>query len=320
MSEKPVFSIIVPVYKVEEYLEQCVRSLTGQTFSDIEIILVDDGSPDRCGEMCDAYASRDQRIQVIHKENGGQADARNVGIEAATGEYIVFVDSDDYLSEDALEKLLPYAKRNCDIIVMDGICEDGEKRVEHYVGDHDRIFTGPEYLKAAFHSGSMPMANWLYIYRRGFLQEEELRYLCGVVHEDDHFVSRAFLRARRVVDSGVKEYHYIIREDSTTTHKDLRKNGRDIYTVCLDLTRVFHAIEDRELKDLMMDSLVVKYLHIFQAGRLYQYGDEFIHKAFVKSYARKKKTKAKAALFSLSPRLYWQINHWQKKVSAKKNL
>ena len=101
-----VVSIIVPVYKVEQYLDKCVESLTAQTYRDLEIILVDDGSPDRCPELCDRWARRDPRVRVIHQKNEGVAMARNAGLDAASGEYIMFVDSDDYLPSDAVEVLL----------------------------------------------------------------------------------------------------------------------------------------------------------------------------------------------------------------------
>ena len=101
----PEISIIVPVYKVEKYLDKCVQSIRAQTFGNLEIILIDDGSPDRCGEMCDTYAQEDARIKVIHKANGGQSDARNVGIDAAQGRYLGFVDSDDFIEQDMYETL-----------------------------------------------------------------------------------------------------------------------------------------------------------------------------------------------------------------------
>ena len=140
---------------------------------------------------------------------------------------------------------------------------------------------------------------------------------CGIVHEDDHLASRAFLLAGSVIDSGLCEYTYILREDSTTTRKDLRKNGRDLYTVCLDLREVFETIENRELKNWMVDALVVKYLHIFQAGKLYQYGAEFIHKKFIRHNAKRLSTRLKAALFCLSPKIYWHINHISKRLLGK---
>ena len=107
----PEISIIVPVYKVEKYLDTCVRSILAQTFTDFELILVDDGSPDQCGALCDAYAVEDSRIVVIHKENGGLSSARNAGIEAARGTYIGFVDSDDYIAPDMYSFLYENMKK-----------------------------------------------------------------------------------------------------------------------------------------------------------------------------------------------------------------
>lgn len=116
----PFFSVIIPVYKVEDYLEKCVESVLNQEFKDIEIILVDDGSPDNCPKMCDDYAEKDSRIKVIHKENGGLSDARNFGIKAATGKYIFFLDSDDYWDNNkALCNINEYLIKNeVDILIF----------------------------------------------------------------------------------------------------------------------------------------------------------------------------------------------------------
>lgn len=106
VERQPMLSIIVPVYKVEKYLSECVESIINQTYSDFELLLVDDGSPDRCPEICEDYAEKDSRIRVIHKENGGVSSARNVGIQNASGVYVMFVDSDDYLAPQMLEEML----------------------------------------------------------------------------------------------------------------------------------------------------------------------------------------------------------------------
>ena len=117
MGERPLISVIVPVYKVEEFLPKCVASIRGQTYENLEIILVDDGSPDGCGAMCDGYAREDARIKVIHKKNGGLSDARNAGIDIARGEYIGFVDSDDWSEPEMYETLLTTAlKENVKLV------------------------------------------------------------------------------------------------------------------------------------------------------------------------------------------------------------
>lgn len=115
----PLFSIIVPVYKAEKYISECVDSVLAQTFENFELILADDGSPDRCPEICDEYAKKDSRIKVIHKENGGASSARNSGIDAACGEYIIFLDSDDYWEGNyTLQRLAEKSKDGYDIIMF----------------------------------------------------------------------------------------------------------------------------------------------------------------------------------------------------------
>ena len=125
-------SIIVPVYNVEPYIETCIQSLIRQTMGNIEVILVDDGSTDRSGELCDQYAEADERIRVIHKQNGGLSSARNAGISAAKGEYLLFVDSDDYVSASLVEKTVSCAEQNqADVVVFDyqeiELCSGGKQ-------------------------------------------------------------------------------------------------------------------------------------------------------------------------------------------------
>ena len=114
---QPKVSIIVPIYNVEKYIHKCIDSILSQTFTDFELILVDDGSPDKCGEICEQYALKDNRIKVVHKENGGLSDARNAGIDVASGKYIYFIDSDDWISPNSIISLLNFAEDNqCEIV------------------------------------------------------------------------------------------------------------------------------------------------------------------------------------------------------------
>lgn len=121
MREHSLISVIVPIYKVQDYLDECIESIINQTYSNIEVILVDDGSPDRCPQMCDEWAKRDSRIRVVHKKNGGLSSARNAGIDVAKGEYISFVDSDDFICKDALQNLYDRIKNDKSIGITSGL-------------------------------------------------------------------------------------------------------------------------------------------------------------------------------------------------------
>lgn len=309
---EPQFSFVIPIYKVEQYLDRCMQSVLEQTYSNIEVILVDDGSPDRCPQMCDAYAAQDNRIKVIHKKNGGLSDARNAGIRAATGKYIILLDSDDYVEKDTCEKLMAFVQYGCDMIVADGRCEGGQFQLTHPV--ETDICSGKAFLKAAMQNYEISMTAWLYIYRREFLLENELEFKVGILHEDEQFTPRAFLAAASVVNSHICFYRYVIRENSITTVKDLRKNGKDIYAICQELLELYQQLQDQQLKELLIDSLVTKYLSVMQMGRLYRYGKTYIHKSFVWRNSRRMKNKMKALLFCVSPRIYWHINDISKKI------
>lgn len=150
----PLVSVIVPVYGVERYLDACVEGLVGQTYRNLEILLVDDGSPDRCPAMCDAWTARDERIRVIHKANGGLSDARNVGLAKATGDYIYFVDSDDMVERNLIERAMATMHDyDADLVMFqfDTISEDGKPLTSSYKHNHydDVIIMTPvEAIKA----------------------------------------------------------------------------------------------------------------------------------------------------------------------------
>lgn len=308
-----LFSIIIPIYKVQDYLEKCVDSVCGQTYNDIEIILVDDGSPDNCPAICDEYAKKDSRIKVIHKENGGLSDARNSGLEIATGEYIFFVDSDDYIEADTCEKFACFAEKGYDILIGDAIVEGGKCDLSHI--EIDEAISGVAYYKLALLKQKTPIVAWINAYRREYLIENDLRFKYGILHEDVEFTPRAFLAARSVFYTTHFFYHYMIRDNSIMRQKDQRKNAMDLYNTCCEHEIRFRKIEDIELQKLLLDSLVKFYLSMFQGAKLYQYGKEYIHKDFCLRNAYTVKTKLKSALFNLSPRLYWHINAMLKKGS-----
>ena len=229
----PQISVIVPVYKVERYLSACLDSILAQTFTDFELILVDDGSPDRCGAICDEYASRDARIRVIHQENGGLSAARNAGMDISRGEYISFVDSDDYVSPVYLEILHR-------VILMTGasvsVCRyrafsDGQVPIERKNESEKEpvIFTGHEATIKLYNGNSIiPVNAWGKLYQRSLVQD--MRFPVGRLHEDQAFVPIVFYRSKLVAAVEDKLYYYRDREDSITGKFSLKRYD-DIWAI-----------------------------------------------------------------------------------------
>ena len=210
----PLISVIVPVYKVEPYLERCVRSILCQTYRNLEIILVDDGSPDRCGELCDAFAKEDARIRVLHKQNGGLSDARNAGLDAMRGELVGFVDSDDWIYPEFYETLY----RN--LIAFDAdLAEGGIVKVyEDGKQDAQNAFSKPtcyerrEGLEVYLVDDQIPSYACTKLFRANLF--ENLRFPVGVAYEDLAFFFRVFDRVRRSVCIPENLYAYCMRVDS----------------------------------------------------------------------------------------------------------
>ncbi len=178
MKKSQMITVIVPVYKAERYLDQCVQSIADQTYKNLEIILVDDGSPDHCPAMCDAWAAKDSRIRVIHKENGGFSSARNAGLDAANGAYIQFVDSDDWIMPDMTEALVSCAVRENADVVRCGYCElvdDDMQEVctnsQTYCPDHNKLVID------IMNDGLMSGAVWNKLYKRSVL--DGIRFRSG---------------------------------------------------------------------------------------------------------------------------------------------
>lgn len=309
---KPRISIIVPVYNVEKFLDKCILSLINQTYRSIEIILVDDGSTDNCPKICDYYSKKDSRIKVIHKKNGGLSDARNAGLQLAIGEYILFVDSDDYIELDTCERFIEaMGNERPDIVVGNAIKKDGTKKtiMKHKYITKGTLITGEEYLKQELKSRTMYMAAWLNLYRRDFLLTNNLMFKDGLLHEDEHFTPRCFLKAKKVLGTDIIFYNYLIRDNSITKKKDLSLNGVHIIQTCYELAETYSKIEDKELRRLLYNNLVTKYLYGFQIGKLYKKEyKNLIKKKFVWKHASSLRNFLKAILFITSKRAYYLIN------------
>lgn len=224
-------SIILPVYKVEKYLDECVQSVLRQTYTDIEVIMVDDGSPDNCGRMCDAYAESDSRVIVIHKKNEGLGLARNSGLEVATGEFVLFVDSDDWLELNAVEILVDCMERNHSDLVVFGFTKvknsvDASTRIckvdeEEIYNNEDAIFSailcpilGPSTRKGE--KAGREMCVWTNMYRKSIIDKYNLRFVSEreYLTEDLFFNISYFLKIQKAVMLPECLYNYRYNEVS----------------------------------------------------------------------------------------------------------
>lgn len=228
-----MISVIVPVYNVEKYLSRCVNSILEQTYSDFEILLVDDGSPDSCGKICDNFARTDARIKAFHKENGGLSDARNYGIEHSNGEFLMFVDSDDYIHAENLETLYRLITENdADLAVCSAMDVFEGKEVSQVREIKEFVLSQTESYKYMLRGDGLPSAcNKLY--RRETVGN--IRFPVGKLYEDGFFTPQILKNVRKTAVTSKPMYYYFRRADSITT-KPFRQGDLDVieaYDICV---------------------------------------------------------------------------------------
>lgn len=244
---EPKISIIVPVYNVAEYLGKCVESILNQTFVDFELILVNDGSKDKSGEICDEYAEKDSRVKVIHGKNAGLSVARNTGINAARGEYIGFVDSDDWIEPDMYEALYEscaLSKSEISIIGMREVSEEGKTLIE-YIPVHVNL---REILKRAY--------AWNKLFKRELFVNNNLYFIEGKCYEDLELIPKLFITCNKVTNVNKVGYNYLKRRGSITSDRNEK---------ILDNLWAYTQIK----KYLLDEKVYLEYKEEFEYGVLY---------------------------------------------------
>lgn len=288
-----LLSVIIPVYNVKPYLEKCVESIVDQTYHNLQIILVDDGSTDGSQTICDELAQKDSRIVVIHKENGGLSTARNVGMDRAKGDYIAFVDSDDWLERNMYEVLINQLEaHDADLVACSFYeCKGDEKKA---VGDSKNIsvFNTEEIF---INKNQLRFLVWNKVFRRSFV--EKLRFVPGQVYEDFHFCRQVFLKTKKLIYLDVPFYDYRISRPGNTNSSF--KPGRmcifgEFDALICDLTELHY--------DKARVAMIIYALEFYR--RLYKEACELnasadikekIRKNFVKYYGICKKENIKLA-------------------------
>lgn len=225
-----LITVIVPVYNVEKYLERCIESIINQTYKNLEIILVDDGSTDNSGNICDEYAKKDERIKVIHKENGGQATARNMALDIAKGNYIAFADSDDWVDTSIYEKLynaLISNEANICVCARYNVYNDGKKETV-FVGSESKVLSSEEAIKKILTYDNMDVASCDKLYDASVLKDNQ--FPVGYICEDIPFVFNAVINAKKVIYINEPLYFYLQRSGSTSKSDFSEKSkGLEIY-------------------------------------------------------------------------------------------
>ena len=249
-------SIIVPIYKVEKYLRKCVDSILNSTYQDFELILVDDGSPDGCGAICDEYASREQRIKVVHKANGGLPDARNAGIKVATGDYLWFVDSDDFVHPSMLEALYnAVISGNYDFSMarMKYILEDEYFEMPSRIDvSHHQVISRLEFMRGLYNENdAQNSVAWNKLYKRSLVKDMLFSLLKGA--EDVEWNHRVCLRMNQAIKIDADLYYYLQRSTSLM-HQGFSRNHIDrirSYQCCLSQI----PDSEHEFKSLCLNQL-----------------------------------------------------------------
>ena len=218
MEKTPLISVIVPVYKAENYLEKCVQSIRNQSYENLEIILIDDGSPDGSGKLCDEFAKEDSRIRVIHKENGGQASARNAALDVMHGEYVGFVDSDDRIEPDMYSRLLELIEKyDAQISACGTQLDYPDGHADFFFKDFAdcecRQYSREEALRANLDNICVTCSLWDKLYKAEIF--DGLRMKNGIIFEDMDIIFRCLERAEKLVYDPKPMYHYIMTDSST---------------------------------------------------------------------------------------------------------
>lgn len=306
--KEPEISVIIAVYNIEDYIEKCIESVVFQNFDNLQIILCDDGSTDKSGQICDKYAEKFENITVIHKKNGGLSDARNRGIKEARGKYVMFVDGDDLLLPNALKALFENAQQeDADIVIGQAQLAKKSRSMERFERiaresfEKHRFYSGKEYLEGCLKGGALRVEVWRNLYKREFLSKNALFFKKGISHEDEEFTPRALLAAKRVVLTDEVIYYYNNDRENSITNEINPKKAADKAEIYGSLLKIFKETRPRKLRRLLEDDIAWKYMDLSKMTLPQNFKIKRLLPLFC-AYGLKRRIKA--ALFAVSPKIY----------------
>ena len=317
--ENPLISVIVPVFGVEAYLPKCLDSIIHQSYTNLDIILVDDGSTDRCPQICDDYANKDSRIRTIHKENGGLSSARNAGLDVANGDFIAFADSDDWLELDMYEQMITVAvEHQADLVTCDvkrwmfgrnsyhTISANTGKRT--IIEDNDELFS--HLLES---NPTITFEVWNKLFRRSIIGDT--RFKVGQCYEDVYFDRKVLIRVGKCVSIDKALYNYLVgRPGSTIFSFDIGRLSK------LDeLDEYVSYFTDRgrqDIADLFLHCATNSSIYLYTLAVKHDFGDDgkrMIHKRFYNYYKKDKKRCLGYTLFRIAPNVYTYLDSIRKR-------
>ena len=265
MNKLPFYSVIIPVYNVEKYLSRCVDSILSQDFRAFEIILVDDGSPDCSGSICDEYAANFPLVKVIHKTNGGAADARNIGVTVATGNYIVFLDGDDYWEGNCVLAEMYLLLSDCKLdVLMFGSTDiyEGETKVINSRGrfNLDEINKGKLMaIRNLIANNQFPGAAWQFCVKKKLLIENNIQFIKGIKAEDIDWVIHVFYKAENISALNINFHRYLKNRNSSITNTADKKSLEDVL-VSVDKWYLILKKDGSEVSEYLLSYLAFQYL------------------------------------------------------------
>lgn len=303
-----LISIIVPVYNISKYIKRCLDSLMANVAFDYEVIMVDDGSTDDCPQIIDAYAEKNPFFKSFHKTNGGLSDARNYGLTKAKGDYVWFVDGDDYIANDALLNISQAILENQPEILCftSTAISHNKKRIIRF--EHVKDLTdGKTFLKIQYKKRSMCPEIWHNVYKKAFLHDNFLTFKKGIYHEDEEFSPRAFILAKRIVTYSFNAYFYDAREGSIMSQLDYSKHFTDLGQILLEYKD--SSLFSKDLKALITDRLASLYVSAFiknKSGFILE--SDIIGYSVLKCCCKTIKTKIKVFLFFNNRKLLFRLS------------
>lgn len=315
-----LLSIVVPVYNVEDYVETCVRSLLcGTSLHETEILLIDDGSTDQSGVICDQLAASLENVQVYHKKNGGLSDARNYGMHRACGDYIVFIDSDDFVREDMMDRILPILReKKLQVLLWDadmydeaGNPADMDSSYYHHLGTPSgKILSGQKIIESQLaYRNDYVTTVWLGVYGRQFLLDHNLWFEKNLLHEDEMWTQKVLIEAKRVLYLKEAFYGYRVRENSIMrkSNKNYQKNIECLIYIHRSLYAYYDwKVKDQQFCKKLKGNTTKRFLHMIGKYEVCRYPNLLarIDRGQILKNANTRKDRIRAMILRCSPRAY----------------